>query len=317
MRTAASASASASASAARRPLATPAAALLALAVVAQGAAAQTATRPGSTNVRGRAFVDGAEICRLNAVATFDRTCLSGVGATAELRADVGPDRRLHAEASMWDSRFQSLDQPSAFAEASYAERLTFTGALVPESVRLTLFLHGSVGGSTHSYGALTLWHSGSEPRVSIGIRGERSSGPPPVSTGPTLPVPSAQWVRRTVDLPVVGGRVDFALALQAHVLLPVRIDDGVVNCPAGFCPVRAARSAFFQTAGVELVQAFDAGGAAITGGLELAAASGATYALAGAAPTSTVPEPSAWALLGAGVAATAAAARRRRPAEAA
>ena len=283
------------------------ASLLAALLLAVPAAAQS-SRHG-TNVRGRAVFEGTYACDETTVGSIDRTCRMG-SDEARVRAYVDASLRLHADASIYDS-FRPQTEHVAFAEASYFDRLTFTGEVIPASVRFTMYLHGGAVGED-SYGALSLYHVTAEPSYTISRQGA-GPGDPNVSVPGRFPVSAVGVVRGSWVMPVVNGRIDFALTLSAFARMEAPDPTGNVYCalPAG-CSGMGVRSNFYETAALELLTALDENGNEIAGGVQVLSASGHTYAVAGIAATTTAPEPATCLLVGTGMLGLVVAGARRR-----
>jgi hypothetical protein len=266
----------------------------------------------------RAVLGGSLACETSTASTVDRRCVSSASAApameATLHASVDRNGHLHAAARVLDRRVvRPQDEPMAQAQAFLADRLTFDGPVVPTSVRMSLFIHGAVAGNPLSFGVLSFYYAGSEPATSLDIQGQTPRGG---YAGSTPSLPEARYERATFVVPVVGGRVDFALELLARAQLenPDEVIWGIscrVDVP---CAERGARAEFGNTAGLELIEGLDADGAVIGAGLLARSASGTAYALYGGTMSdavSTVPEPATVVLVGSGLAAAALLGRRR------
>lgn len=259
-------------------------------------------------VSGRVFLNGVVACSASSAGPIDKSC-TGQGTAGEVRGSVGNDGLLHAEARVTDRRYQAHDEVQAWAQALLYDQLTFEGQVVPTSVRLSLFLHGGVTGSPTSYGALSVYHGGSEPVHTLSIEGTESTG----GNGWGFPpAPTLRVERSTFTMSVENGRVDFGLALmaRAHLSLPT-YDEDRTHCGIYDCVGRGARSDFLNTAGIELIEGLDADGNVIDGGFLLRSAANVQYAVFGNSPI-PVPEPSSAVLLFVGAAAGAMGLRRSR-----
>lgn len=275
--------------------------LLAPALVSSRAEAQSYRQ-----VTGRVFLNGTVVCQATSAGPIEQSC-TGAGTAGAVRGSVGNDGLLHAEARVSDQRYQAEDEVDAWAQAMLYDRLTFEGQVLPTSVRLSLFLHGGVTGSNTSYGALSVYHGGSEPVHTISIDGSAPTG----GIGWGFPAaPTLRVERTTFTMAVENGRVDFGLALRARAHLPLpTYDEDRTHCGIYDCVGRGARADFLNTAGVELIEGLDADGNVISGGFVIRSAANVQYAVFGNAPV-PVPEPSSAVLLF--VAAVAGAMRLRR-----
>jgi len=262
--------------------------LLAPALVGSRAEAQSYRQ-----VTGRVFLNGVVACSATSAGPMDKSC-TGPGTAGEVRGSVGNDGLLHAEARVTDQRYQAHDEVQAWAQALLYDQLTFEGQVVPTSVRLSLFLHGGVTGSNTSYGALSVYHGGSEPVHTFSIDGAAPTG----GIGWGFPsAPTLRVERSTFTMAVENGRVDFGLALMARAHLPLpTYDEDRTHCGIYDCVGRGARSDFLNTAGIELIEGLDADGNLISGGFLLHSAANVQYAVFGSSPV-PVPEPSSAALL--------------------
>jgi hypothetical protein len=268
------------------------------------------TRHGTT-VKGRVILDGTYVCDIVKTGVLDQLCELG-NDEGRVRAYVDGSMRLHADASVYDS-FRPQTGHVAFAEAFYYDRLTFTGDVIPASVRFNLYLHGGAAGE-HSYGELSLYDNSSEPTYTIRQPGT-GPGDPNNHIVSRFPSPTLGVVRGSRVVAVTNGRVDFALALRAF----ARMDPPETGNTAIYCTIFqpcagiGVRANFFETAALELITGLDADGNEIQGGVQIQSASGFNYAVAGAiTPTTTTPEPASVALVGTGLLGILGAGARRR-----
>ena len=233
-----------------------------------------------------------------AVRVLSQECTVG---QSDVRVAASVDARGQLHAAAWIDAPLSGERTYAWANVQFGDRLTFTGDVLPSAVRFRLFLHGLL--SDHSSASLRF----------VGP----SSGGEGGGAGRWLDLHGSELytgegrVWSTVTVPVVGNTLAFGFVLEAFAMMPELECDGPCWYPGWMR--RAAFADMSQTAGIEFFEGLDASGQAIASGLRVASAAGHAYDVQGGVMASTTtPEPATVALLGAGLAAVGAAARRRR-----
>jgi hypothetical protein len=240
--------------------------------------------------------------------------IGGLATTAA--GSISGEGHLHAYASILAGG-ATYPYGNVSATVSYRDRISFVGT-APSRVEFDLFLHGTALG--RSSGSLVMWYQS---------LGEFGTGPV-AQYRAQLNADGSHWggsdheqrlVRRNVRGDVVDGVFTFELTLNVDATLRMPVCPDVsgpleppTECGTGGGLGASTMADFGDTAGIQAMRAYDADGNLITSGLLARSELGHTYALEGGsfAPTSTVPEPTTWSLLGAGVAILGVVARRRR-----
>jgi hypothetical protein len=235
--------------------------------------------------------------------TIFNSCSSSLGQSptwsgSAFASIAGGALRTSASASADASGLSFLGQLATTANAAYQDRLTFSGLSQPSVVSISVFFGFSgttqhTGTGTASAGAQVFVSAPFDDLVpgQISILDRWNFGQSVQTSNLTQEATAAgSWFPTLLRYNYLG------LIAQPYFDLTMSLTSTATVGGNGVCLDGSSSSDFSHTMYVAGIQAFDINGNDISSQLQLSSLSGVNYALG--APTTTVPEPSTFALVG-------------------